>query len=135
MLRAPVSANRHKEHILSSFRCKTQLLNKMETIKVYSAFSHKFSCSKDDTDIHYYESKYVKAPDNHVICIDSAEKRGFDSKIGEKFQPGYMIELWATKTFEERIKQDFINLRMKRQIIHYCDGTTKIIEVEDLQLV
>ena len=103
----------------------------METINVYSAFSHEFSTSKENTDIHYYESKYVKAPNNHVICIDST-KQEF---LGKMFQPEYRIELWATKSFEERKKQDFINLQRKRQIIHYCNGTHKIIEVEKLQLV
>ena len=110
----------------------------METIQVYSAFSHEFACSKENTDIHYYESKYVKAPNNHVICIDSArsESHGakFSSIIGKTFQPEYRIELWATKTFEERKKQDFIHLQKKRQIIHYCNGTTKIVELKDLQL-
>jgi hypothetical protein len=111
----------------------------METINVYSAFSHVFSTSKENTDIHYYESKYVKAPNNHVICIDSAREEAhsakFNSIIGKTFQPEYRIELWATKTFEERKKQDFINLQMKRQIIHYCDGTHKIVELKDLQLI
>jgi len=111
----------------------------METIQVYSAFSHSFSISKEDTDVHYYESKYVKAPNNHVICIDSAREEAHDANfksiIGKTFQPEYRIELWATKTFEERREQDFIVLQMKRQIIHFCDGTVKIVELKDLQLV
>jgi hypothetical protein len=111
----------------------------METIQVYSAFSHSFSISKEDTDIHYYESKYVKAPNNHVICINSAEDEAhgtkFNSIIGKMFQPEYRIELWATKTFEERREQDFIVLQKRRQVIHYCDGTVKIVELKDLQLV
>ena len=111
----------------------------MENIKVYSTFNHSFNCSKENTDIHYYEKQYVKAPNNHVICINSAEDEAhgtkFNSIIGKMFQPEYRIELWATKTFEERKKQDFINLQMKRQIIHFCDGTVKVVELKDLQLV
>ena len=111
--------------------------NKMENIKVYSTFNHSFNCSKENTDIHYYEKQYVKAPNNHVICINSAEDeaRGakFNSIIGKMFQPAYRIELWATKTFEERRTQD-LKLQMKRQIIHFCDGTVKVVELKDFTI-
>lgn len=102
-------------------------------IKVYSSFMHSFECGKNaSTDIHYYERQYVKAANDHVICINSSDNH---SIIGKMFQPEYRIELWAVKSFEERKKQDFINLQMKRQIIHFCDGSSEIVELKNLQLV
>lgn len=108
--------------------------------QVYSSFIHSFECGKNaSTDIHYYEKQYVKAPNDYVICINSAENEAhgakFNSIIGKMFQPEYRIELWATNTFEERKKQDFIKLQMQRQIIHFCNGETKIVELKQLELV
>jgi hypothetical protein len=108
-------------------------------IKVFSSFFHSFEVGKNASgDIHYYEKQYVKAPNNHVICIDSAEEEShgakFSSIIGKTFQPEYRIELWATESFKERLKQDFVKLGMKRQIIHYCNGKTVIVNSDDLQL-
>lgn len=100
----------------------------MET-QVFSAYSHVFGGNSKE--IHYYESKYVKGPNNHVICIDSAEPEShgalFNKYIGKTFQPEYRIELWATKTYDKRKEQDKNRLQMEKQIIHFCDGTIKVV--------
>ena len=106
---------------------------------VYSAFLHSFECGKEaSNNIHYYEKQYVKVHDNHIICIDSAEEEAhgakFKSIIGVMFKPEYRIELWATKSFEERHYHDFVNLKMKRQIIHFCDGTVLTITKDEFVL-
>ncbi len=101
----------------------------METIQVFSSFSHSFNCS-DGGDITYKESKWVKRG-NSVICIDSLDTK----RIGQIHEPEYRIELWATETFKERLKQDFVNLKKDRQVIHYCNGKTVVVDKKNINVI
>lgn len=107
----------------------------MDTINVYSSFTHSFGVHYSNHDIHYYENRWVKAPLNHVICIDSAceEAHGFkfSQYIGKCIQPEYSIGLWATKIYEERKMHDFISLKMRRQIVHLCNGEVIVYHKHD----
>ena len=95
----------------------------MKTIEFYSSFSHKYNTQ--ETEIHYYESRFVKSRNGKVICIDSAEE---ETEIGEVLSPEFRIELWAKETFKDRESID-LKLGMKKQIIHYCDETINVIEL------
>jgi hypothetical protein len=96
----------------------------MKTIQFYSSFSHTFSVNGDE--IHYYESRFIKSNNHKVLCIDSADT---NVKIGEILEPEHRIELWAKDTFKERIAQD-IKLGMKKQVVHYCDNTSSVVNLK-----
>lgn len=101
----------------------------METIDVYSSFSHSFGGKSKD--IVYEESKYIKLPNGQTMCIDSVDK-----KIGEILDSEYDIKLWGNKEpWVERIEQDFINLQCERQIIKFCSKDPLILERKNFKLV
>lgn len=111
----------------------------MNAIQVFTSYSHEYSTGANASkDIHYYENRWVQAPNGIMVCIDTAnptKDKKIGSYIGLCIEPELPINMWSGKDYERRRKFDFDSLHMKRQLIHHCNGTVSTFSAQAAEIV